>query len=498
MGSGNQLKPWLDVLYRRRYWILVPGLLGLIGGVVALSQMPKVYRASTTVLLKPQIIPEGFVPNTASTRVRDGLAILSISIVSRRTLEPVARELNLIGPDAKEPQIRRAVGRLATAVQPEIDPLRPPKWFKINVEDGDPVLAARVANSLAGAVAAENTNSRAGEASAALATAQRFLADVKARLQEQEARVARYRESNLLQLPEQSGANMALLNGLTTRISAIDSEIRRQQDLIFTLQMMPQAATHSPSGAPLARDPAVARYEQLQRELADLELRYTSINPDVARKRSELQAWAAANPQVLAPPSAPASPDGDVPEGATATDVQILTAERAIKRLEADKVALQGQLGTYEDRITSAPSRQTEVENLTRDLETLRRDHDNWLNKELQARRALSIELDNQGEHFQIQDIARVPGAPFKPVPILVILTGLGIGLALGAAVSFVLEFLDNSVRTEEDFESAFPDLPLLAAIPDLDRTTRKRKRKSSGRRAAALVLVALALPFLY
>jgi peptide/nickel transport system substrate-binding protein len=47
---------------------------------------------------------------------------------------------------------------------------------------------------------------------------------------------------------------------------------------------------------------AVARYARLERELADLERRgYTRTHPDVVHKRQEVEAWAAAHPEVLDP-----------------------------------------------------------------------------------------------------------------------------------------------------------------------------------------------------
>ncbi|HET9300477.1 MAG TPA: hypothetical protein VFO11_11060, partial [Candidatus Polarisedimenticolaceae bacterium] len=96
LGSVSQIKPWLDLAYRRRYWILIPALVGLVGGAVVLSQMPKIYEAQTTITWKQQTIPQGYVPTTVSTGVLDRLGIISVSMLSRPSLEPIAREFKLI------------------------------------------------------------------------------------------------------------------------------------------------------------------------------------------------------------------------------------------------------------------------------------------------------------------------------------------------------------------------------------------------------------------
>jgi peptide/nickel transport system substrate-binding protein len=53
--------------------------------------------------------------------------------------------------------------------------------------------------------------------------------------------------------------------------------------------------------ASLAVDP-VAHYQQLHRELSDLELKYMPDYPDVVRKRQEIESWAEAHPQVREDP----------------------------------------------------------------------------------------------------------------------------------------------------------------------------------------------------
>ncbi|HET9301127.1 MAG TPA: hypothetical protein VFO11_14345, partial [Candidatus Polarisedimenticolaceae bacterium] len=363
--------------------------------------------------------------------------------------------------------------------------MRPPKFFRIKVQDGDPELAANVARRLAKRIVNENTNIRLKEAEDALETARKFKADLQEQLNAREKQIADYRSGKLWQMPEQLGPNMQLLNATTMRIQAIDSEIAGIRNQIGIARMNPAQVPVPPTGAPVL-DPIAAGYAQLKRELADLQLRgYTDAHPDVRAKRSQIENYAKANPQVLAPP-APSTPGAPVPQGASPTDIQIASWEAQIKKLERDKANLEAQLGEYQARINSTPSRQQEMDDLSRGLTPLRLQFDNWVAKETDAERFLQLEKAKQGEQFQISVPAYKPTVPYSPVPWQVILTGLGIGLALGIGISLLFEFLDNSVRTEEEFLTAFPDLPLLASIPDLDRAARSRRRKSSGRRRAA------------
>jgi hypothetical protein len=53
-------------------------------------------------------------------------------------------------------------------------------------------------------------------------------------------------------------------------------------------------------------------------------------------------------------------------------------------------------------------------------------------------------------------------------VPAIVLLGLLG-GLALGVGFASLLEFLDHTVRNEEEFAHRYPNLPILGSIPNLD-----------------------------
>ena len=140
-----------------------------------------------------------------------------------------------------------------------------------------------------------------------------------------------------------------------------------------------------------------------------------------------------------------------------------------IRSLEADREREQRSVDTLRRRIENMPLRQQELAALTRDYETLQRQYDaNFAQKE-QAQRAQDIEAAKKGEQFQIQDRASPPTTPSAPKVPQILLLGLLGGLALGVGLAALLEFIDQTVRNEEEFAHRFPDMPILGSIPNLD-----------------------------
>jgi capsular exopolysaccharide synthesis family protein len=83
------------------------------------------------------------------------------------------------------------------------------------------------------------------------------------------------------------------------------------------------------------------------------------------------------------------------------------------------------------------------------------------------AVQSLKTDLSGQlrGNNGPIVDPALVPGAPSKPDKKAALVFGLVGGLLLGVLVANVVEFLDQSIRGQDDVESKLK-LPFLGAIP--------------------------------
>lgn len=66
----------------------------------------------------------------------------------------------------------------------------------------------------------------------------------------------------------------------------------------------------------------------------------------------------------------------------------------------------------------------------------------------------------------QLVGPATVPTSPVKPRLARSAALGLALGLALGIGLAFVLDYLDDSVKTKEDLEQAAPGLVVVGMIP--------------------------------
>ncbi|WP_339165034.1 YveK family protein [Siminovitchia sp. FSL H7-0308] len=68
---------------------------------------------------------------------------------------------------------------------------------------------------------------------------------------------------------------------------------------------------------------------------------------------------------------------------------------------------------------------------------------------------------------------------PVKPKPLLNIAIALVVGLMAGVGIAFLLEYLDNTVKTEQDVEQLL-GLPVLGAIATFEEQDMKRPSRST------------------
>jgi capsular polysaccharide biosynthesis protein len=71
-------------------------------------------------------------------------------------------------------------------------------------------------------------------------------------------------------------------------------------------------------------------------------------------------------------------------------------------------------------------------------------------------------------ENVQVIDMAKANEIPIKPRTGMNIAVAAVLGMMLGFALVFLLEYLDNTIKTPEDLER-YLDLPVIGIIPDFE-----------------------------
>ncbi len=145
-----------------------------------------------------------------------------------------------------------------------------------------------------------------------------------------------------------------------------------------------------------------------------------------------------------------------------------LKAERSV--LLAREKVLSKTIADFERDSLETSKKELQYSILERNVETNRKMYDNLL-----SRTKESNILGNAGvSNVRITEKATVPQVPVKPKKALNLILSIIFGLMTGVGISFLWEYLDRSLHTEEDVQR-YLDLPVLSVIPIADGAERKK-----------------------
>lgn len=118
---------------------------------------------------------------------------------------------------------------------------------------------------------------------------------------------------------------------------------------------------------------------------------------------------------------------------------------------------------TLKGKVSVTPARDTEViyVQATDPSPIVARNIANQVTSVFMERVVEIMQVDN----VSVIDTAVIPSSPFSPRPLLNLAVALVIGLMAGVGLAFLLEYLDNSIKTPEEVQK-YLDLPVLGVIP--------------------------------
>jgi uncharacterized protein involved in exopolysaccharide biosynthesis len=161
---------------------------------------------------------------------------------------------------------------------------------------------------------------------------------------------------------------------------------------------------------------------------------------------------------------------------------------------QAEETRIRAVIAEYQRKVEAVPTRESELVELTRDYDVLKKSYDSLLMRQQDSKLAANLERRQIGEQFRVLDAASLPERPVNNSTRLgIIFAGAIAGLVLGLACALLLELRNSSFGCDDEIARLL-SLPVLASVP-LMATERERSRRHlrrlAGDMAGACVLVA-------
>ena len=511
---------WKHKLAFALVWVVTTG-----AAVVVVMRLPAIFRSETVIMIQTQRIPEKFVASTVNTALQDRLATLSQQILSYNRLLAIIQKYDLYHNERQTHSQEDIIEMMRADIGTEVVENwmskasrgdSHPSAFRVSYQGVNPTVVALVANELGNAFIDENLSTREGQAQGTTKFLETQLDEAKRRLEEQEAKLAEFKQKYNGELPQQENTLLATNSQLQIRLQGINDSIQRaEQNKQLLEASLASAQTSAESlveisnqlskpndSATLPDGQPVKTSEQLQRQLDVLRQKYKDTYPEVrelmgliplVRKEEEekerkLQAEAqkpnGAGPGQKQGTAKPGQSDASgqaiavdaTPRSAGLSQALLHERERMdalvaqrdvtdaeIQSLNKERKQVLSSVADNAQRMAKLPMREQQLLEINRDYEISKANYQSLLDKELAAQMATQMELAAQSERFVTIDTARTPDRPVKPNrPLLCGVSAFG-ALLLALVLSVGREFKKNTLLGEWEFPKG---VAILGRVP--------------------------------
>lgn len=370
---------------------------------------------------------------------------------SLQTLLPAAHKEvpeQLSEAELEEREIKAVTNIVAGSLQ--VAPVDFSHLAYLSVEMSDPQLAAQIVNELMAEFIASDLEQRLSGTVQATGWLDERLSHLREQLRMSELALQEFRDAEgLVSVDGETTLGGSELQLLSQRLEDARRARIEAQNIMEDVQGMTNASIEE-----LMTVPAVLQH-QLIRDL-------TKTQSAAERKVAELgKRYGEKHPQMIAARSDVSAADRDlareVRKVVSGIEREYEVALRNEEQLQATWEASKSELQEF-NRI------EFRLQELQREVDTSRQLYDIFLARV----KSLSETGGFERPHARIVDRAAVPERPVKPNKRLSLMLALFLSTLFGCAVAYLLELLDNTIKTPEDVADKL-SVPLLGALPRMD-----------------------------
>lgn len=382
----------------------------------------------------PKVEEAGAKAAAASAPAPDGYIGRIISGY-RKLSTPAITDSEVLG---REAVVGAFLGALA------VDPVPNSRLVRLSVDNADPVLAAKIANTTAQTFVSLGQERRVDSSSYAKTFLEDQIKQVKAKLEESERKLNHYsQQKQILTLDEKTSVINQTYIEYAAALGRAEQERIKYETLYDQVKRNPELAAQS-----LLTKSFTTYKEQKTR----LELEYQEnlriFKPDFPKMQQIKAQIAEVDSQIKA-------------ELAGMAGVVKSQLDAAVSQ----EIAIREKLNQIRKQVLSTQDSSIDLNLLKREVDTNRQLYDGLLQRLKQVGISSNLATNN----LSIVDAANPPLFPYKPNLRSNLMAGLGVGLFLGLCLVFLLEYIDDSIKFPDMVERAL-GIPLMGVIPVGDK----------------------------
>jgi polysaccharide biosynthesis transport protein len=422
-------------------------------------RQPKIYEATCQVIIEPmapQVLPGSkdvvelgtgsFWANKEfyETQYR----IIQSTSVGQRTAEKLGLQYDpdyagAVGPGHDLADLGRVV-----AAQLSIKPLKDSRLALITATDRKPQRAALIANTVADTYIEYNLDYKLEGARSAMAWLAEQEAELKHELEDSEMKLYKFkRDRNLLAVSlddKQSmlSQNLVAVNGKLTdlHIKLLEEDAKRKiiekaRDNIAEEETLPEIRNNETITT--LRESFV----QLSRQYSDLSSKYGPQYPKMKAISAEMASVEQAYKKEI--------------------NAVLASFEKSYQTLLENERSLKALMDQQRKEAIELSKLEVDYKPLERASEQNGKMYGVIANRQ----KEIDITGPMKTNNVRVLERAIVPSTPVRPKPIQSLLVGLLLGLATGIGLAFVIEALDNTLKTQQDVEQLL-GVSVLGLVP--------------------------------
>lgn len=431
----------------RWHGVVVAWVVAVVGWTWVLM-LPNQYDATARVYVNADTVLRPLLRDlTVASDTLSGVALVTQALLTQPQLKAVAVETGLEARAQTPEQLEVLLEGIKQKIQ--IQKLPKQDIFTISYRDYDPEMARNVVQVLLTTFMEKSLRKDRTDSVQAQQFLQQQIKLYEARLEEAETRLADFKKENVGVMPGEGGDYFSRLQLAEAEARAVGSQVQalqeRRNELARQLEgeepvLGLTSSAIGPAAVGTSVDGAIAG---LERELADLRVKFTDKHPDVLRVQGTLNdlyqirdkeradaSRAAPRQEVNALNSNPVYQQLRVSLGATEAELAALRPQLAQK---------QSAVAYLKRMVDTIPEVEAQLNRLNRDYDVVKRQYDALLQRLESARLSEEVQADNEQVTFDVIDPPRLPLFPSAPDRALLFPGVLLLALAAGLGVAFLL-----------------------------------------------------------